>query len=440
MCSRESYTGFPQIITLAASRLSFRLTSQAAVAAVVAVTLSCGEKSGDQSQDWGSSTVVIGPKTREGAEPLAERLSSTGTDPEVQSIGTRRATRGAPGPCDPNSTSTAGLCAGSRADQESQQSPAKARASANDEPAPAASRETGHSATKVGADASTSGGEPGKPALTATERALFTAASRGNAQDTAALLRGGVDVNAVDEKGWSPLTWAIDKGHAKVAVLLIEGGASVNHQTRFGSSVLAFAVGRGLSAVVKKLLEHGADPNLADSDGAVALMQAAQTGNIHFAEQLLRHGARLHHRTNVGETALMMAAANNRLNAARWLIERGAEIDAKNELGTTALMFAAERSRPELLTLLIQRGANVNARGSQGRTPLIYAAAKGRGENVRILLQAGADVAARARFKNATDTYDAIDATRPGDSKIREMLQRAKGKLLQSRKAGHAQN
>ena len=60
------------------------------------------------------------------------------------------------------------------------------------------------------------------------EKALHTAAMRGDAEKAWMLIATGADVNAKSSAGMTALHWAAVRGHAKTVRALVELGADVN--------------------------------------------------------------------------------------------------------------------------------------------------------------------------------------------------------------------
>ncbi len=134
----------------------------------------------------------------------------------------------------------------------------------------------------------------------ADEAALLRAAGEGRVDDVRALLDQGVDVNARNEEGWTPLIAAALGGHTEVVGLL---------------------------------LEHGADPqatSMRTPDGDAAL------------------------------TALIVAARYGHTEVVNALLAGGAEVDATSRNGVCALEAAVSGAHDEVVKLLVERGAAVS--------------------------------------------------------------------------------
>ena len=104
---------------------------------------------------------------------------------------------------------------------------------------------------------------------------LITASVEGNLACVQDLLAHGLDPNAQNGRGWTPLMFAARAGREGVVELLL-GHPAINLEVRSqgGSTVLLEAAARG--RVVKLLLQHGADPAAVDNRGRNVLDRAAR--------------------------------------------------------------------------------------------------------------------------------------------------------------------
>jgi ankyrin repeat protein len=148
------------------------------------------------------------------------------------------------------------------------------------------------------------------------------AATLGNDTETIKMMiDAGVDVNAADLPGITPLMMAAGwNGNLAAVKMLLAKGANVNAVSRpvmglpskngpseFGSlTALLMAAGFGPPELVKTLLDAGADPNAKDVRGMTPLMLAV--ANDHqdrsVIRLLLERGADPQIRSNAGETAV----------------------------------------------------------------------------------------------------------------------------------------
>ena len=96
--------------------------------------------------------------------------------------------------------------------------------------------------------------------------------------------RDGVDINARDNEGMTPLIWAAYGGNESVARLLIERGADMNATDNRGMTALLVVAMSPDEATVRLLIERGVDTNAMDSEGKTPLMWAA----IHERDPIAR--------------------------------------------------------------------------------------------------------------------------------------------------------
>jgi ankyrin repeat protein len=92
---------------------------------------------------------------------------------------------------------------------------------------------------------------------------------------------GEVDVSMEDRMGWSPFFWAVKRGHTTIAKLLLgTGKVDVGIKDHFGQTALSRAAEGGHTAITKLLLGTGkVDVGIKDDSGWTALSRAAAKGH-----------------------------------------------------------------------------------------------------------------------------------------------------------------
>lgn len=247
---------------------------------------------------------------------------------------------------------------------------------------------------------------------------------------TAALaqIRTGVDVNAAQGDGTTPLHWAVYKVDAELVDALLARGAQPSAENKYGSTPLAEAVKLGDVKLTRKLLDAGADVEAQNADGQTALMLAARAGALDVAKLLIERGANVNSTEAWREqTALMWAVDGNYAELAQLLIDHGADVHARassNEWrtqitseprgqyrprgGLTALLYAARSGCTRCVRGLLEAGADVDQPNPDGVAPLMVALDNFHFDTARVLLDAGANPH-RWDWWGRTPLYVAVD-------------------------------
>jgi uncharacterized protein len=103
---------------------------------------------------------------------------------------------------------------------------------------------------------------------------LLIAATNGNMQIAAILIKAGANLGLKDRLGNTPLHLAVDRNQVEMAQLLIDVGAALDVDNRNGMTPLMIAASRGNAAIVQALLAKGANVRKTDFTGRDALSWA----------------------------------------------------------------------------------------------------------------------------------------------------------------------
>ena len=216
--------------------------------------------------------------------------------------------------------------------------------------------------------------------------------ARNNPEMTKSLLKGGLDLNAVDdERGQTTLIALAGRSSAAVIKPLLAARADVNIADNDGGTALMYAAHGRNNEVVILLLQAEADVNIADNHGRTALMYAAKAcgsmiivkseleEKISIMKDLLAAGANLHAVDNDKKTVLMyeVSGCGSERASTEFLLAVGtkATINAGDKNGDTALMHTADRSSPQPAQVLLEAGADLDIVNNDGKTVLDIAKA-----------------------------------------------------------------
>jgi uncharacterized protein len=103
---------------------------------------------------------------------------------------------------------------------------------------------------------------------------LQIAATNGNLQIAAILIKAGAGLDVKDKLGNTALHLAVDRNQVEMAQLLIDVGAALDADNRHGMTPLMIAASRGNAAIVQALLNKGANMRKTDFTGRDALSWA----------------------------------------------------------------------------------------------------------------------------------------------------------------------
>jgi ankyrin repeat protein len=297
---------------------------------------------------------------------------------------------------------------------------------------------------------------------------LIRAADRGHQTSSAGLVRAGIDIDHVNNLGWTALHEAIILGDGRrryvdTVRVWVAAGADVGLASQEdGVPPLGHARSKGfdpIAEVLRTALDSDRRGEVGRSVADRRLQAAAASGDADAAAIALRQGADLEARDENRRTPSLLAVTENRLAVARLLVALGADSDAlddrhdtpwlvtgvtgsvpmqeillpadpdlaiRNRFGGLSVIPASERGHVGYVRRVVRTPTNVNHVNDLGWTALLEAVILGDGSKpyrdiVRILLGAGAD-------PSITDNEGRTalqHATASGQDEVARILRRA---------------
>ena len=175
-------------------------------------------------------------------------------------------------------------------------------------------------------------------------RRLAIAVENADAEEIAAALRAGADVNAFGRAGFRLLDWAMARDNSRGFELLLEQGASLTALYRdpkaipdrsYNMTMLERVLSTNSGDFIGAVLRSGVDPDLVPfpEDGRSLLFFASAARAHRVVDILLDHGADINLRANAGYTALFDTMLARNYTTAWQLLQRGADPTAPNSRG-----------------------------------------------------------------------------------------------------------
>ena len=186
---------------------------------------------------------------------------------------------------------------------------------------------------------------------------------------------------------------AVRTGHIEQVRQILDNGVDVNARDRLGSTPLLDAVWNGNIAITTLLLSKGADVNAMHAEaGSTALEYAVLTSHADLVSLLIAAHADLAHTYRSGQGIMHIAAGRGDVTVLKMLAAAGASIQSLDANSNSPLDEAVLHDRAQAVQFLIAKGLSANDRNSvDGRGPLHEACVKGYADLIPILLHAGAD-------------------------------------------------
>jgi len=194
-----------------------------------------------------------------------------------------------------------------------------------------------------------------------------------------------VDLNLKDNKGRTPLFWAVKEGKGSMAKLLLKS-SRVDLNFSDGRLLLWEAMESWDKTVVRLPIEYNAAVlDSTNTRGYTPLLWAISEGEEEMVKVILNSGRVDLKRINNGRLPLWIAIKNGHTEIVKLLIESDKGVlDSKNNLGWTALHWAAFIGREKVVDRLLSYSYS-SPLDNNDRTPLWWARHNGHVSVVKLL-------------------------------------------------------
>jgi uncharacterized protein len=227
---------------------------------------------------------------------------------------------------------------------------------------------------------------------------LIRAADRGHADIAGRLVQADIEIDHINNLGWTALHEAIILGNGSgryvdtVRVLVAAGTDIGLPSQRDQITPTHHATSKGHSQITQVLraAQQADKPSKRRADAR--LLAAAERGDATAAALAIRAGANLETRDEQGRTPLLLAVTKDRLAVARLLVYLGADPDALDDQHDTPWLVTGVTGSVDMLEVLLPAGPDLTIRNRYGGTSLIPASERGHVAYVRRAVRTGIDV------------------------------------------------
>lgn len=219
---------------------------------------------------------------------------------------------------------------------------------------------------------------------------LHWAAMTGNKEVIEYLISKGSDVNKLDTKGLTPLTFTAYFGldNAEIYDLFFKSGVNPKQKYKDGANIMLLAIGNDKDGSLQKLFtSKGLSVNDTDDKGYTTFDYAASFGNLDLLKALKAKNVK------ANDIALINAAQGTRkvtngIEVFKYLVEDvKLKPTATSADGATALQILARKpNQVEIINYLMSKGTDANKTDNEGNNALIAAAGGKDLNNVKAIL------------------------------------------------------
>ncbi|XP_054719811.1 ankyrin repeat and protein kinase domain-containing protein 1-like isoform X1 [Uloborus diversus] len=194
-----------------------------------------------------------------------------------------------------------------------------------------------------------------------------------------------------DDRGRTPLYFAVIEGHTEIVKKLVAAGANTCLSDAAGRTPLHVAIYYRKEDAANALIECGAVNDLQNKDGRSPLHFAISEGYVEICKKLLAAGCNVRLQDHRGSSPLHLALNRRDDTVAMVLVDVDSENDLQDVDGFTPLHLASKRGFIPIVQKLLSARANRYLKDNKGRTPLHIALERENELVVEILIDSVAD-------------------------------------------------
>ena len=207
------------------------------------------------------------------------------------------------------------------------------------------------------------------------------------------LLDNGLDPNATDSNGNTPLMMGIILVDYSLIQLSLEKGTNLNAENNNSMSAFELAINIPNTEIVNTLLLNGLNPNMSITTydySRPLIIWAFENNDMTLVSTLIEKGAQLE---GNNFSAIDMALGNNQLDILKLMIEKGINMDNPRTVidNESILLWALKNNQLDIAKLLIEKGSKID-KGTSNSRPLDYIITNKLEDLIKLAIEHGFDV------------------------------------------------
>lgn len=206
------------------------------------------------------------------------------------------------------------------------------------------------------------------------------------------LIKKGVEVNAKDSDGKTPMHYVAFDENINILDMLLKAGVSVHQLDSSGKGVVYYALYEDNKVIAEKLVAAGAKIDMSKQHNLELLHHAAKSGYINTVTYMLESEIfgnvskkiAVNMPDDQDNAAFMYAMQNKHFDIVKLFISHGADVDYQDSAGKTMVHHAAKHGHVDTIRHLYGYKADFSILDNSGKTALYYALNGGSVTNAHI--------------------------------------------------------